>query len=177
MSMLNDLGVKYGTDQSTLRHCYLSLFELLFARFNRNLYVILLEIGFQFGCSSRTWKEYFPYGHITGIDLVDNHAEGLDKTIYGDAYSSAVFEQLPKNHFHIIIEDGSHAEQDQSYAVTNYSHLLTPDGILIIEDIASLGVTDQLSKVVPSGFNHAVIDLRTVNPGVIDNILFLVWRK
>lgn len=177
MSTLNELSVKHSTDKGSLNHFYCDVYELLFSRFTRHLYIHLLEVGVQFGCSMRMWREYFPYATLTGIDCADNHAEGAHKMIYGDAYSKEVVDKLEPNTYHIIIDDGSHEVPHQVFFIENYLKLLTDDGLMIVEDVPDASNTiPKLVAKVPQGYNHCVIDLRTREHNTKDSILFLVWR-
>lgn len=185
LNLLNDFGLKYQTDKSTMHHCYLPFYELIFQKFL--IPVNLLEIGIQFGCSLRTWRDYFgQQSTIVGIDSVDNHIGDVAPTllIHGDAYTPEMVNELEKRckesadyRFHIIIDDGSHLVEHQRFVVANYHRLLADYGILIIEDVPGTEVIPRLVEVLPAGFDHATVDLRTAEVGTHDSILFLMWRK
>lgn len=170
---LDKFGVEYGTDKSSLRHHYLSLYQLLFDGFRDD--ISILEIGVQFGNSLRTWHRYFPKAYILGIDSIDNGVEkdGFQIMI-GDAYSGAALKQLQQQLFHILIDDGSHEPEHQRFFVTNYCHLLTGNGILIVEDIGSRDTIPLLSSALPPGyFKWTAIEMAL---GQTDSRLFIATR-
>src|SRR6266404_1855624 len=108
MMALDEIGVKHGTDKSSLNHHYLSLYELLFRDF---INPRILEIGVQFGNSLRTWREYFPGSKIIGIDSIDNGEKAkADGTVIliGEAYCVETVRSLGETRFDIMIDDGSH---------------------------------------------------------------------
>ena len=131
MKSLDQIGVERGTDKSSLNHCYLSFYELLFEKW-RFKPIRILEIGVQFGNSIRTWKEYFPNAEVVGIDSVDNGVQ-LPGILIANAYEPDAQERILGN-FDIIIDDGSHLEEHQRYFVFAYQQRLYNEGILIVED-------------------------------------------
>lgn len=174
---LDGLGVAAATDKSSLRHSYLSFYQKLFGGFREP--VTFLEIGIQFGNSIKVWKEYFPKSLIIGMDSIDNKVEGLESDrchlYFRDAYTNESMALMGNYRpFNIIIDDGSHAVLDQQFVIRNYSYLLSPNGVLVIEDVPGMEAIPVLAESVPEGFYYATVDLRINSP---DSILFLVWRK
>lgn len=159
MLSLEEIGVKHGTGKSSLTCDYLRFYDLLFRGW-RNKPINLLEIGVQFGHSLRTWRDYFPEARITGIDITDNGVakEGFS-VIIGDAYNDAIKQRI-HGFYHIIIDDGSHNPDDQRFVVMNYPHLLTRDGILIVEDVLSKDTIPVLIDAIPHNnfFNWCVVE-------------------
>lgn len=178
MRSLTEIGLAQQTDKASHHH-YLSLYDLLFGQLKYK-HIKILEIGVQFGNSLRTWREYFVYAHIIGIDSVDNgvHFKPEDGIVVeiGDAYSNQMLTRIGDLKFDIIIDDGSHAPQDQIWFVEHYSHFLTHDGILIVEDVLSPTTITALSVILPKEFNYAAVDMTEGNSQV-DSRLFLVWKK
>lgn len=170
---LDKIGVNQQTDKSSLRHHYLSVYELLFDGFRDN--ISIMEIGVQFGNSLRTWHEYFPSAYILGIDSIDNKVQEIGfHVLIGDAYSGEVMKQLQQQLFHILIDDGSHEPAHQQFFVTNYCHLLTGNGILIVEDIGSKETIPLLAAALPPGyFKWSAIEMAQ---GQTDSRLFIVTR-
>ncbi len=169
---LDQIGIKFGTGKSSMMCNYLSFYELLFA------FTCapdnLLEIGVQFGNSIKMWREYFPNANIVGIDAVDNSTPPIKgcTLLYGNAYDRRMVEML-NTAFDIIIDDGSHALGDQQFVVANYPSLLASEGILIIEDVASMAFAYKLMPSVPADCHHATVKITDLP----DTILFLVWKK
>jgi len=180
---LDELGVRSATDKSSLRHHYLNLYELIFRRLRKRP-ISLLEIGVQFGCSIRLWKEYFAHGFIVGVDAVDNGIElesDRCQMFFKDAYTNEAVATIGNYRpFNIIIDDGSHTPEHQQFVVKNYSHLLSPDGVLVVEDVLAHETIPSLKGVLPEGFSYSAIDMIEGLKGLAllaDSRLFLVWRK
>lgn len=172
MKLLNDVGVRFATDKSSLNHHYLGLYELLFDKFPA---ARILEIGIQFGNSLKTWQDYFYYSAITGIDIVDNgvHIDGVEIVI-ADAYTPQTLEKLKGREFDIIIDDADHSPEHQAYAIQHYSSLLSPLGILIVEDVnCPISV---LKAALPEGFNYTAVEMIEGN-STMDSKLFIVWKS
>src|SRR3990167_8698218 len=75
--MLNEIGLKYKTDKSTITHCYLDNYEKHISQW-RDKEFNLLEIGVAGGASIKMWREYFPKAKVYGIDNnPDCAAEGI----------------------------------------------------------------------------------------------------
>jgi len=177
---LDGLCLGTTTDKSSLFHCYAPFYQKLFGGFREP--ITLLEIGIQFGNSIKVWQEYFPHSIIVGIDSVDNKVDGLETDkchmYYRDAYSNGTLALLGNYRpFNLIIDDGSHLPEHQEFVIKNYSYLLGPNGILIIEDVPGLETVPRLVEAVPEHFFHATVDLRSAEVNTSDSILFLVWRK
>lgn len=129
---LNDLGLKYGTDKSTIRHNYLPFYEQTLPKAPKKL----LEIGVLSGASIRMWKEWFPETEIHGLDLF---SEGEPPAIEGVVWhkGSQLDEHLLYHIRHnvkpeVIIEDASH--NCIAHWVTLYNLIACCD-IYIIEDL------------------------------------------
>jgi len=173
---LQEIGLKHGTDKAS-HHFYLPLYELLFREWPNAPRI--LEIGIQFGNSLRTWAEYWPYGQIVGIDSVDNGVELPNNTseiIIGDAYSLPMFERLKNWSFDIIIDDGSHLPTDQGLVCACYSELLSPCGLLIIEDVLEADTIPKLASALPEGFEFTAVEM-TLGRSMVDSRLFIAWRN
>jgi len=107
---LYDLAIKYGSDKA--QHGYCSFYE---AHLPKNPKKIL-EIGVLHGASIRMWKEYFPDCEIHGLDLfMDNPIPQIEGVVWhkGNQIDYLLLEQLRKENFDIIIDDGSHNSRDQ----------------------------------------------------------------
>ncbi len=172
---LDKAGVKNRTDKGSLAHHYLDLYERLFPQ--RHETFRLLEIGVQFGNSLRTWHDYYPFATIVGIDTIDSgfRPYGRISTIYGDAYTDAMTFKLASlgNAFDVIIDDGDHNPRNQAFVVFEYRRLLTPTGLLIIEDVQDI---EPLKAALPNGFNSSSVEM-TEGASLVDSRLFIAWRS
>lgn len=145
MSILNALGLKFGTDKSTLLHGYLSKYETFFPEPSK--VKAMLEIGLQRGGKWRNaftmpslqmWGEFFPNAKLFGFDL--KKLKSPDKRItfiQGDQSKAANLLKLRlaiKGELDFIIDDGSHVAADQLHTFLILFDKLRSGGIYIIED-------------------------------------------
>ena len=96
----------------------------------------ILEIGVQYGGSVEMWAKYFPYAHITGVDIdpmCKIHAGARVSIKIGDQSDRAFLSQF-KN-YDIIIDDGGHTMSQQQISFEVLFPLLNPGGIYVIEDL------------------------------------------
>ena len=123
MNHLEALAEKYGTDK--LQHGYIPFYEKHLPKSPRRI----LEIGVKQGASIRVWRDYFPNAEIHGLDLfmendidsirnqleVDRFPEGKQSVFLwkGNQLDYLVLEELRKQDFDVIIDDGSHNSRDQ----------------------------------------------------------------
>lgn len=140
---LDAIGLKHGTDKSSLFHDYLNRYEPMFARFLGKP-VQLLEIGVAGGASLRTWMEYFGHdGMFFGIDIdLPAVAHDLGPRCllrWGDASKAEVWSGLHKtldgSGLDIVIDDGAHTTYAIIRAFELGFGLLRPGGLWVIEDV------------------------------------------
>jgi GTPase SAR1 family protein len=65
---LNEIGLKYNSDKSSIYHCYLDLYDKHFSEY-RHKEINFLEIGILFGDSLNIFNEYFKSAKITALDI------------------------------------------------------------------------------------------------------------
>jgi hypothetical protein len=107
---LHDLALKYGSDKA--EHGYCPFYEQYLPKNPKKL----LEIGVLQGASIRMWKEYFPECEIHGLDLfIDNPIPDIHNVVWhkGNQIDYLLLEQLRKENFDIVVDDGSHNSRDQ----------------------------------------------------------------
>lgn len=141
---LTRLAIRHGTDKYGY-HDYTPNYHKLFSRF-RDIPLRLLEIGVggyqdedRGGQSLAVWRDYFPQGQITGIDI---QKKVLDlgprvKILQGsqvdpDFLAQVVAERGP---FDLIVDDGSHRNE---HVVDSWKILwptLAPGGVYVAEDV------------------------------------------
>jgi hypothetical protein len=170
---LQEIGLKHSTDKAS-HHFYLPLYERLFKPY---VFPNILEIGVQFGASLRTWREYFPYSFILGIDTIDNRIPRTDddtKIVFGDAYTRKMVYDIKglEKLYDIIIDDGDHLPEHQAFVVGNYHRLLSPRGLLIIEDCTDI---EPLKVAVPSGYQFTAVEM-IEGKSLVDSKLFIIFK-
>lgn len=140
---LTELAKKYSTDKWG-DHFYTPHYHAYF-KYLKDSPVRLLEIGVggyrtdTGGGSLRLWKEYFPNGQISGIDIVDKSALEEERIqIYcGDQSDTTFLEEVnaKSGPFDIIIDDGSHINAHIIKSFEVLFPLLRQDGIYVVEDL------------------------------------------
>lgn len=173
---LQETGEKHQTDKAT-HHKYLGLYELILSRFRKTPNLRILEIGVQFGNSIRTWLEWFPSASIYGIDAVSNNVTFPNPNvtfIIGNAYSDGIVNGLAQ--FDIIIDDGSHTIDDQTWFVHNYALLLKKGGLLIVEDVETRDTIQVLAKSLLKEFQYTAVEM-VEGESTAASRLFIAWQK
>jgi hypothetical protein len=186
MSLI-DLVDNTRTDKNT-SHSYLTTYDTLFSS-RKDLAKNVLEIGIDNGGSIKLWADYFKNATIQAIDIIPeskvwDELKNKDNIILHpstDAYDVRLFTSKflnPGTKFDIIIDDGPHTLESMVIFLNMYIHLLTDDGLLIIEDIQSPEWINILIRMVPPELRQfmGVYDLRK-NKGRYDDILFIVDKR
>ena len=133
---LDNLAIAFGTDKSSKIHGFTKTYESYFEPLQDQA-IKLLEIGVQSGASLRMWKHYFPNADIVGIDYFDLKVMNEDriKIIQGEQKDTSVMEKaLLDGPFDIIIDDGSHQNQDITASFEYLFPRMKPGGVYVIED-------------------------------------------
>lgn len=139
LSSLDELGVRFGTDKSSLFHDYLSFYERFF-RPLRNKPIRILEVGVLKGASMRVWHAYFPRATIIGADISPAVPRFDDSRVTIEILDQSNLEHLVglgvrHGPFDIIIEDGSHQWEHQITTFRTLFPFVRPGGIYIAEDL------------------------------------------
>lgn len=155
-------------------HHYGDFYDELFSKFKEPLNI--LEIGVLTGQSLRAWRMAFPDSKITGIDIVDvDISPELNiKLIKDDVKNVKLTEQ-----YDVIIDDSSHDLRESLYEIQNFLDNLTPNGVMVIEDIQipDLYISEML-KVLPKGFGLDSHDFRHITGGVKhDDFMVKIFRQ
>ena len=183
--LLNDIGVKYGADKSSIFHNYLDFYQEQLP--DRDFAGRLLEIGVMDGLSMKMWREYYPKAEIVGIDIKDmDHMHNNDwqvpmsvKLIRCDGTDPEQVKKL--GNFNIILDDGIHywLEQQKIFEILYYNQL-NAGGTYIIEELwtsnidyyanAKINTLDYLKKLEKKGmkmtyFRHKHNGIQSVFPG------------
>lgn len=153
---------QYRTDKHTVHRYIQEFYESEFDKY-RDKPIRLLEIGVLNGESLKLWRDYFKKGEIIGIDIFhrvniesvksnlkeyDVRLEVVDSFNKGEAAKSRD-NFIAKNKtlgFDIIIDDGLHSEYAQFHTFSNFSSLINPGGIFVIEDIRDSSIK-KLSEI------------------------------
>lgn len=139
MKTLDQLGLRHGTDKSSMTHHYLNTYEHYLKDW-RDKEFTLLEIGVAAGNSMKMWKEYFPNAKVYGIDTNPDCAGYVDGVRIGSQTDPAFLDSLlaeigaPD----LIIDDGSHVGADMEWSFRYLFPKMKPGGLYVVEDAATL---------------------------------------
>ena len=180
---LEEIVNNITTDKNTI-HSYLPLYERLL-KGKKNTAKNVLEIGIYRGGSLKLWNDYFTNATVYGIDIDDKHImentiinNDKIKLIINNGYNDTfVTTEFVNNNikFDFMLDDGPHTLDSMTQFIKLYSHLMTDDGILIIEDIQSWEWIDKLKNIVSIDLQPFIktYDLRP-NKHRYDDIVFTI---
>lgn len=138
MRTLDEIALSYNTDKSSMYHNYTKLYDLYFKQI-QNEKLCILEIGIDKGYSLKTWKEYFPNSEIVGIDIINlkNLEEERIHIFQGDQGDDKFLKEVNDTYgpFDIIIDDGSHHNDDMKGSFEFLFPLLKAGGLYVVEDL------------------------------------------
>lgn len=155
MDTLVNLFDKHKCDKGSLRHRYDRVYEPTFESI-RNKELNLLEIGIFKGDSLKAWINYFPNANLFGIDIF-TRVKPEDIQILKHPRVSWCkcnslqgpnddFQEMAKNGFDIIIDDGLHTHDAQYKTFKNFVPYLNDGGIYFIEDVWPFHLMSQKEK-------------------------------
>lgn len=163
------------SDKDTI-HSYLPVYEQLIPSVTPSGRPIrILEIGIERGGSILAWALALD-SLVMGIDINPPPVwlTGFQNVqiLKGDAYTEEAVKTLDGfPGFDMIVEDGSHTPEHIMFVANNYMKLLRPGGILVIEDVPSNAVTQQLQQM--KGVLVTTYDLRP-KKGRFDDVLVVL---
>lgn len=165
---------KNDSDKCT-RHSYQYFYDDLFTHYEPNATLNILESGVEYGGSLSAWKECFPNAKVTGVDIQDVRLEKFKRDdvefVLGD-----IKDYVPDREFDLIIEDGSHSNEDAMWAAVNLSNHLKLGGSLVIEDIQEgFLVPFLLWGRLNGDYVLSVIDMRRIT-NTHDNFLIRIHK-
>lgn len=194
--------IKCGSDKSSGRHNYTTLYYKLFNDWkNEPLNIFELGLGTTNesipssmgknglpGASVYGWFNFFPNSQIFGADIDNNMLFQTDKikTFYCDQRDAASIKKLYENiallnvKFDIIVEDGLHEFQANKAFLENSLHKLKKGGIYIVENM--LGSTvNSFREILPTLQNSYSLDfieiVRIPNAtNSVDNVLLIIQK-
>lgn len=140
---LTRAAIRYGSDKYGA-HLYTPIYHRLLAHL-RETPVRLLEIGIggyererAGGLGLRMWAEYFPYGQITGLDIVPKKLDlpPRVKAFQGSQIDETTLAKLNEERgpFDIVIDDGSHQVPHVEATFRLLYPRIAPNGIYVVED-------------------------------------------
>lgn len=165
----------YETDKSNpIEHSYGEFYDQLFARYEKNADISILELGVQRGGSLLAWKDYFPNAEVIGVDISDTRLDKYkqDRVTFIKADLRDAVEMLKDKTFDIIIDDADHFDGTNAFVVKNYYPILKEGGTIVIEDIQIIPrYTKTIAEAIPHGAKMSYVDLRNVKGRPDDYII------
>ena len=137
---LAQLALKHDSDKNFQHTGYVQYYEKYFSPL-RDKPVRLLELGMYCGNSIRMWEEYFPTGHILGVDIMLYNECKYDfkraRFCIGYLQDAVFVQEMATNNapFDIIIDDAGHFPDQQRLCLYTLFPHLDPKGIYVIEDL------------------------------------------
>jgi 23S rRNA U2552 (ribose-2'-O)-methylase RlmE/FtsJ len=168
---IGHFGSDIGCNDKGSTHSYIDSYERLLSPYRKGC--SLLEIGLALGDSIKLWDQYFEKSRITGVDVSVIFEPGKYKnhvTIIQSDATKADFLGKTSETFDVIIDDGSHMENDQIDTFNLLKGRMNKGGIYIIEDILALDSNRQRFQNLHS--NCEIIDLRK-EKGRFDDVLII----
>lgn len=173
---ISNILARYNCDKVTT-HCYGDVYDKIFGKFDQNKELNILEIGVEKGGSIMAWTEYFPKGHVYGIDIVDSRLPEY-KTDKATFILEDVNNIKLDKKFDIIIDDGSHRLPDVICSVKKFLPQLNKNGVMIVEDVQHpkswVWETAKLAglwRLLTGKFYYK--DLRKINNGFDDFLIII----
>lgn len=160
-------------------HTYGPVYDEMFSEYPTDSEISILEVGAQKGGSILAYRDYFPNASLYGVDIIDCILPEFRRDdinyIFNDVKSDQALEEINKNTYDVIIDDGSHFLPDVMYVVVNFLKLLKPNGTMLIEDCQQPEAwVHHIKSVVPRGYSLEVRDLREGNG--YDNFIILIKK-
>ncbi|HKT01917.1 MAG TPA: class I SAM-dependent methyltransferase [Rugosimonospora sp.] len=136
---LTELAIRTGTDKWG-RHWYTSTYERYLGRL-RDRTVRVLEIGCDGGESLRMWTHYFRRGQLVRLDARDKSLSTPARAhaVHGAQDDARFLKSLAADFgpFDVVIDDGSHLNQQVITSFTALFPHLLPGGVYVIEDLGA----------------------------------------
>jgi trans-aconitate methyltransferase len=158
---ISEILMTYKTDKAR-DHSYGPFYDQLFARFDKEAPLNILELGVQGGGSLLAWKDYFPNANVQGIDISDSrHKEYISDRVTFTKIDLRDFQIDDDMRYDIIIDDSDHFIGTQMFIVERFYPFLNSGGVLVIEDVQSpeVDVAD-IKKILPMSAVMETTDLR-----------------
>lgn len=136
---LEEIAAKYPTDKGPSGHNYIHKYQMFFEQY-RDLPIKVLEIGVDKGHSVKMWKEYFPLAEITAIDILEECKQYQEERVtieIGNSNDTEFIDRLNNDYgpFDIVIDDGSHKNEDMAFSLNYLFPLLKAGGVYVVEDM------------------------------------------
>lgn len=163
-SKLDELGVKFGTDKSSLLHNYLVEYEKLFPEPDNIKKVVELGLQRRSGQwknsplpSVNMWLEFFQNATVFGFDKQDLKGLGGNRFHFykgdqGRIYDHMRFGELTGFDLDFVIEDCSHRCSHQLLSFLFFFPRIKKGGVYICEDTRAIVQNEYDKKFWPENY-------------------------
>ena len=141
------------------------------------------------GGSIKLWHDFFPNANVYALDIkkpeevwdaIKNN-QRIILYLGTDSYNEDFFRErffVKDIKFDFMLDDGPHTLESMKHFIKMYSQVMTDDGILIVEDVQSLGWLEELKKATPEHLKEYIetYDLRHIK-GRYDDIVFVINKS
>lgn len=128
-----------GTDKGT-NHNYGPAYESLFP--DRNIKLMMMEIGIASGECLAAWAEIFPNAHVVGLDIHPCALNPLPPRVeihLGDMRDyAAINRAIAGRYFDFVIDDATHELDDNLRTLFWIWPWIKPGGIYVIEEMCNI---------------------------------------
>ncbi len=137
MNVFEELKQLYKSPGHSSKHLvYWDIYKNIFREFDFNKKLNILEIGVDNGTGMESYQKIFLNAKICGIDIRPV-TSNFGKVYCGDQKDRKLLDKVDSENgpFDIVIDDGSHQNDDQ---IKTFEHLfpkLNPGGVYIVEDV------------------------------------------
>src|SRR3990167_1365518 len=141
MNLLEELGKKYGTDKIGKHHYLPVYYDFFKNKSKRRKVKKVLEIGVGEGAGLRMFRDFFTNATIYGAEIDEKRIFKEDRIEVFKCDQSKSEDLINLIHqigadLDLVIDDGSHREQDQIFSLLKIFPALKLGAIYIIEDVA-----------------------------------------
>jgi hypothetical protein len=175
MNLLQTYNSTKNNSDKEIYHKYISNFyNEKFSKF-KNEEINILEIGILYGDSIKLWDDFFTKANIYGVDIQNaikyNFSDKVN-ILFENAYCDTFIEKMKsaEKYFDIIIEDGPHTLETQSFFLSRFSEILNKNSnsMLILEDVYPREF-EELKLRFPE---FKILDLRSLVGGENNSVIF-----
>lgn len=168
MNILEELGLKYGTDKIG-KHNYLPVYYDMF-KDRRNEVKKVLEIGVGEGAGLRMFRDFFPNATIYGAEIDERRIfkeDRIEVLNFDQASVKDIYNSIDLlSDMDLVIDDGSHNPLDQIFTCYGIMPFLKKDATYIIEDVADTDIIGILA-------NKYYVDVKEVGKRYDDRMIII----
>lgn len=168
---IGHFGNDIGCNDKNSTHTYTETYDRLFEPFRNGC--TFMEIGLALGDSIKLVDRYFENSIIVGVDISvvftpEQYSNDV-RIIEADATKPEFLDRIENLSFDLVVDDGSHMENDQVATFELLKDKMNQGGIYIIEDILALDQNRKRFEKLHD--NCQIIDMRQT--GRFDNVLII----